>query len=136
MDNVFNNFNLFEKELSKSNSLQDFSNNLELHYKRVVEDMTKEGCNKNRLEALIISRRLDKFFEIVDDYDLLGGGRRQLRVSEGERYLSVSRLFDALIYFSIDLATIDSPDSNRNFNSIDISRLCEIKNDFLNKYLI
>ena len=143
LENITNNFNLLENELSKSKCLDDFSNELEVLYRSAVEGIVEEESSRSKLETLVLHSRVYNFFELIDEYDPLVRKSRELNylsqnitISENEKYLSINRLFDVLIYFSMDITSIKDPTLGKKLNSESIEKLSNMRKAFLKKYLI
>ena len=97
-----------------------------------------------KLHAVISYGKIDQFFEIVGDYDILKDVKRNsiFKISSEktlgiEKYLSCNRLFDALVFISTDFAYLNLAEEavEKRIEARDVTVIENMRKSFLEKYL-
>ncbi|MBT3262625.1 hypothetical protein HOE22_02965 [Candidatus Woesearchaeota archaeon] len=145
LDEICNNYIVFEKELDDSKNLDEFAKHVKDKYSLITKHLAEDmGVDYDKLRAMTSYGKLDRFFEIVGDYDVLNNTTKSKtfrlpfeEVLGIEKYVSFNRLFDGLLFISSDFAYLDLSDNkvNTKLNSLDFSVIENMRKSFLEKYL-
>ncbi len=70
LDEICNNYIILEKELDKSRDLNKFARIVEDKYDILVKHLAEDiGGKAKRLRSIVVSGKLEHFFELVGDYN-------------------------------------------------------------------